>query len=251
MNHFKLILLMGLILASCQKAPYQIFQDENRIQFGPEKRLFYNPTNTFQDSLKLHTFAYLENSKMSDTVYFDLYTMGETSSKDRAFKIVQEQVANEQNAIADVHYKSFSNTSNSNLYVIKAGQMHSRVPVVLLRDSSLREMSVVLKIVVQENEYFKKGQEQLIWRKLIFTDKLNRPSSWNVGILGKYSEVKHRFMISATQQKWDDAFILEINRDVQAQHYWLGKVKTALLKYNNDHPTDPLRDEDQELIIFP
>lgn len=246
-----MILGLGVYLGSCQKSSLILYEDVARIQFGPEKRLLYSPTNAFQDSLKTQTFAYLDNSKLTDTVYFDIYTMGDISNKDRPFILRQEQVAGEENALAGVHYRGFDNTDVANLYQIKAGQMHSLVPIILLRDASLKETSVVLKIALVENENFQKGQESLSWRKLTFTDKLSRPDNWNPGVLGKYSEIKHRFMISVTNEKWDQSFILSIVRDVQAQHYWLGKVKAALLKYNNEHPNQPLKDEDNEAVIFP
>lgn len=253
MNKIKLIIILGvgICLGSCKKSTLILYEDVARVQFGPVERLLYSQTNAFQDSLKLHTFAYLDNTKLTDTAYFDIYTMGDISNKDRSFTLKQEQVAGEENAVPGVHYKGFDNTDVSNLYQIKAGQMHSLVPIILLRDASLKESSVVLKIALVENENFQKGQENLSWRKLSFTDKLNRPANWNPGMLGKYSEVKHRFMISATNEKWDQGFILSLMRDVQAQHYWLGKVKSALLKYNNEHPNDPLKDEENEVIILP
>lgn len=245
------IVIFCLVFIGCKKAPYQTYSGTTYIQFGPAKASLYSPASAFQDSLKEQTFAYLDNSKTVDTVFFDIYTMGDVSNQDRPFKLVQEQVVGAENAVAGVHFKDLNEPDVAKQFVIRAGEMHSRVPITLLRDPSLREKSVTLRISVVENEYFRKGQENLTWRRLVFTDKLSRPNTWNVGMLGKYSEVKHRFMISVTGEKWDSELISYLARDVQAQHYWLGKIKTALLQYNTEHPTVPLTDEDNELIVFP
>lgn len=246
-----LILVFSLSFIGCKKSPYLIYNDVARLQFGPVKSAMYSQGSAFQDSLKQQTFAYLDTSKLVDTVYFDIYTMGDVSTQDRQFNLVQEQVSQSENAVAGVHFKQLTDPEVAANFVIKAGEMHTRVPVILLRDPSLREKSVTLKLAVAENEYFKKGQENLTWRKLVFTDKLSQPTAWNAGMLGKYSEVKHRFMISVTEQKWDNELITYLARDVQAQHYWLGKIKTALLQYNHANPDKPLEDEDGERVVFP
>lgn len=245
-----LFLGLSMVFQACKKDAYQFYSGIARIQFGPSQNLLYTSSGTYKDSLKSQTFAYSDISKVVDTVYFDIYTMGDIYSNERAFKLRQELLPGENNAVPGTHYKAFDAPALAGLYTIPAGQNHSRVPVILMRDASLRSKSITLKFRIEENENFKFGQEDLLWRKLVFTDKLSKPATWNIGMLGKYSEVKHRFCISATNQKWDDEFITKIVVDVQAQQYWMGKVKIALLEYNAQHTT-PLTDEDNEVVIFP
>ncbi len=253
MKQLKYVLLFLTLLTgfSCKKADYFTYKDIARIQFGPELSLLYSFSSAFKDSTKTQTFAYLSNTTLIDTVWFDIYTMGNISKQDRPFSIVQEPVSGAYNAAPGVHYKNFTDQDIAKNYIVKAGDMHSRVPIILIRDATLKSNNAVLKIVIAENEHFKWGQENLLWRRLTFTDKLSKPASWNVGMLGKYSEVKHRFMISVTGEKWDDAFIAALPADVQAQQYYVGKVKSALIAYNAEHPGNPLKDEDGDLVIIP
>src|SRR5690606_15583252 len=140
-------------LMACQKSKELLYTDIARIQFGPAPARIPEVSVPTADTLKTQTFVYLPSTVLIDTVFFDIYTMGHLSDRDRPFKIKQEQVKNANNAIANVHYKSFDNSDALAQYVIKAGTSHSRVPIVLLRDASLRERAYVLKFVLEENEY--------------------------------------------------------------------------------------------------
>lgn len=252
---YHLIAVLFLLAGSCRKSDEFHYSDVPRIQFGPTPNLIYSASSAFNDSMKRHTFVYLESSKLIDTAYFDIYTMGFPSDKDRSFVLKQETVEGEMNAVPGVHYKGFSDPDLAGLYEIKAGQVHASVPVVLLRDPSLREQSVVLKFRVVANENFQTGQEPLLWRKLIFSDRLSRPAAWtdfySTTYFGKYSEAKHRFFIEVTGQKWDQDFISMIISDTQQLQYWLGIAKSALVAYNKANPNNPKVDEEGDLLLIP
>jgi hypothetical protein len=261
MKNFKYILiaLICICTLSCKKSDDFLYNDTiARIQFGPALQVFYRPANTFSDSLKLVSLTSLSTDILVDTVYFDIYTMGKVSDMDRRFALKQEQVVGGYNAVPGVHYKAFTDSDLAKNYVIKAGQSHSLVPIILLRDASLKTNSAVLKFSIVANDNFQPGQEQLIWRKVIFTDRISKPAAWTASAAttyyGKYSEVKHRFMISHTGQLWDDAFLNMIIADTQLQAYWIGIVKSALAAYNKAHPGPPpapLIDEVGELVVLP
>lgn len=249
-----LLITVGLFLHSCTEASYLLYDDIARIQFGPVKSALYSG-NQYADSTKHFTFAYVDQAKMTDTIYFDIYSMGDVSQQDRPFKLVQVEADNlsedVENAVADLHYVGFDIPSIASEYTIEAGNSHARVPVVLLRDESLLEKTVVLRFLVVANEHFEIGQEDLQHRRLSFTDMLTMPSPWYTGFLGTYSEVKHRFLISVTNEKWDGEFIQSLQADIHAQLYWMQRVKKALIQYNEDNPNDPLTDENGNRVIFP
>lgn len=253
--NYILIALICVCTQSCKKSGDFLYTDIARIQFGPEQRLYYQLSTTFNDSLKLASFASLNSAIVVDTVYFDIYTTGNVADKDREFIIKQEQVNGQYNAVPGVHYKAFTDPDVAKNYVIKAGQAHSRVPIILLRDISLRTNSAVLKFNIVANDHFQPGQERLLSRKLIFTDRISKPDAWTASAAttyyGKYSEVKHRFMISSTGQNWDQNFLTMIIGDVQLHQYWLSMVKSALAAYNKAHPSAPLRDEVNDLVLLP
>jgi len=258
MKNFKYILiaLVCLCTLSCKKPDDFLYTDTiAKIQFGPATQLFYRPASAFNDSLKLESLASLNTAILIDTVYFDIYTMGQVSDQDRAFVLKQEQVVGGYNAVPGVHYKAFTDADVAKNYVIKAGQSHSRIPIILLRDVSLRTNTAVLKFNIVANDNFQPGEEKLIWRKVIFTDRLSKPNEWNAQAVslwyGKYSEVKHRLMISSTGQLWDDAFLILIRQDNQLQQYWISKVKSAIATYNKANPGNPLKDEVGDLVVLP
>lgn len=248
-----LIPVICVFALSCKKSGDFLYTDIARLQFGPEPRFLYS--SIIRDSLKRQTFVYLDNTALVDTIYFDIYTMGNLSDKDRTFALKQEQVNGEYNAAPGVHYRAFTDPDVARLYVIKAGQAHSLVPVILLRDASLKSNSVMLKLSIVPNENFQPGQEQLLWRKVVITDHIVQPAAWTPFLtsmyFGKYSEVKHRFMIDSTGQKWDEDFLTMIAADTQQMQYWLGIVKSALISYNKAHPLKPLEDEFEELVLIP
>lgn len=257
MKNFQYIVVAGILLLmfSCKKADYVRYSDVARLQFGPELQWLYFTPYAYNDTLKQQTFFYEANTVVADTVYFDIYTIGKETSQDRSFTLKQEQIPGAYNAIPGQHYKDFSDPEVRKNYVIKAGQSHSLVPIILIRDISLKTNSAVLKFIIAEDENFKFGQEQFLWRKLIFTDRLSRPNAWtdaySTNTFGKYSMVKHKFMIDSTGQKWDQDFLLKIATDSSEQAYWISLVKEALIAYNKAHPNTPLMDEAGELVVIP
>lgn len=256
MYKIKYILMAVVLLSlySC-KEEYYLFNDVKRIQFGPESSYIYNPSFNLADTTKNFTFYYEEPSKAQDTVFFDIYAIGGTSKTDRAFKLEQVAVAGVDNAVAGVHYKAFTDPSVVDKYVIKGGSVHTRVPVVLLRDGSLKSTTVTLKLQVADNENFELGEKNNIWRKIVFTDRLSQPTSWDATFsnyyFGKYSVVKHAFFIEHTGQKWDEAFFVYLKANMGEIAYWKAELKMALISYNNDHPDSPLKDENGDLVTLP
>ncbi len=254
---YYIILALGsTFLAGCKKDKIQLYTDIARIQFGPEPSVYYSSSRVYADTVKSQTFAYLGTNVVVDTVYFDIYTMGLPADTDRNFVIRQEQVPGAINAVPGVHYKAFDNAEVIRYYVIKAGTTHSKVPVILFRDTSLKTNSVALKFSLVENAFFALGQQGLLWRKVVFTDKLIKPTAWSGSresqFYGAYSEAKHRFMISATGQKWDQDFMAEINKYTERVQYWMGVVKSALAAYNTANATSPIIDEiTKQPIVFP
>ncbi len=242
-----LILLAGAGCAlSCKQEDYFIFNEHDRLQFGPDPSRIYQTSFDYADTLKPYTFYYEDENLQQDTVFFDLYTIGGVSGHDRPFKLEQEQVAGEVNATPGIHYKAFDHPELAADYVIKAGTVHTSVPIVLLRDPSLKEETVLLKFKVVPNDEFLEGEATKIWRKVRFTDRLSQPASWNASAVqyyyGAYSVTKHEFMINSTGEKWDEEFMSALPSDYGLMQYWIGVLKTKLVDYNNDHPCEPLTD---------
>jgi len=248
---FIIIIFAGI--TSCKKEKYYLFNDVARLQFGADPTVLGN--NSLTDTVKPYTFYYETPAKVQDTAWFNIYAIGGISGSDRPFTLQQVTLDGVPNAEAGKHYKAFNDPSLASLYVIKANQVMTRVPVIVLRDASLKTTTVTLKLEVKENEIFRIGEKARIWRKLLITDRLVRPTGWDnsatMYYFGKYSVVKHQFMIEVTGKKWDQPFFVEMYTDYSLVNYYKSIVTTALIDYNNAHPGNPLRDEDGELLEMP
>lgn len=252
---FLYLLIVLLSVYSCKKDQYYLFNDVARIQFGPELSRIYVTFANLADTLKPFTFYYEDPSVAMDTVFFDIYAIGGISKEDRSFTLEQTQVPNVTNAVAGKHYVAFNDPKATKNFVIKAGAVHTRVPILLLRDPSLKTTTCILKFNVIEDKNFKQGEMNNVWRKIEFTDRLSQPAAWNASATqfyyGKYSVVKHQFMIQSTGEKWDQDFMFGLPSDYALLQYWTGTLKIKLIEYNSKNPGNPLRDENGELVIFP
>ncbi|TCC99651.1 DUF4843 domain-containing protein [Pedobacter hiemivivus] len=254
MRKMILLLMVTLTIASCKKDQYYLYNDVARIQFGPATNQIYDPAFNLADTLKPITFFYDEPSVTEDTVFFDIYAIGRVASTDRSFTLEQVQVNNTLNAVSGTHYVAFNDPKASKYYVIKAGSSHTKVPIIVLRDPSLKTSSPVLKFNVVADGNFQNGEIKNLWRKVVMTDRLSQPAAWNATVtlfFGKYSVEKHKFMIKTTGDKWDQVFLTYVLTDFSLVQYYQAIFQTAIVDYNKAHPGAPMRDENQELITFP
>lgn len=238
----RIILIIAIIgsLVSCKQDNYLMYTEADRLQFGPVPEKIYIAQAELEDTLKSYTFLKQPITKLRDTVYFDLYTMGNVSDRERAYSLVQEEMPGVENAVAGVHYVDFTDDAVKPLYTIPAGRNHVRVPVVLIRDDAYLSAKYYLKLKVKENESFKLGDARRTWRKLVIADMLLKPAAWNDRVFGTYSQEKHKFMTQQTGIDWDQAYILSVNADVTLTYYWQAKFRELLYSYNQD-PTNPVR----------
>lgn len=250
-----ILVLCVLIFCSCKKNKYNYYDGMGILQFGPTLKYLYDSYYAMTDTVKTYSFAYQNSETVVDTVYFDIYALGGIKDYDRPFVLKQVSVSGKPNAIPGVHYRPFDSPQLSDLYVMKSGTFHMRVPVVLLRDASLKNESYTLQFEVGQNEFFIQGEEAKIWRRVEFADMLIQPNSWNANMStlywGAYSRVKHAFMIDSTGEPWDEEFMAIFPYDQLYGVYWKTKLRTFLAEYNNAHPGNPLRDENGALVVFP
>ncbi|TKC07437.1 DUF4843 domain-containing protein [Pedobacter frigoris] len=252
---YVIVAMVVLAFASCKKDQYYLYDDVARIQFGPENSRIYITSYNLADTLKPYTFFYEDASVTQDTVFFDIYAIGGVSKTDRTFTLEQEQVAGATNAISGTQYVAFNDPKATKNFVIKGGTVHTRVPIVLLRDASLKTSTPVLKFKAVADGNFQLGEINNLWRKIVFTDRLSQPAAWNASAtqyyFGAYSVAKHQFMIDSTGEKWDQDFITSIMADYALLQYWTGTLKISLIDYNNSHPGNPLKAENGEMVVFP
>lgn len=255
------IFSLTAMLFSCSTNDLMTYQGDSYIQFGPDPSLagktskLYQTSFNYDDTLRTYTFVYEPAEVTQDTVFFDIFALGGPSHTDRSFSLQQQMVGGVLNAVAGEDYIPFDDAQLKNMYVIRAGAVHTSTPIVMLRSKHLQDTVVTLKINVVSNENFKVGDSTLVWRKLTFTDELMRPNNWTATVskyyFGTYSTVKHRFMVEKTGEKWDEEFLAEILKNYSLLTYYRLILKKALIEYNTAHPEHPLKDESGTLVTYP
>lgn len=221
--------LLGLI--SCSEEKFNLWND-------PETHLAFKHVK--DDSVSRHTFVYDIADVQRDTVIFEVYTSGFLSDKDRIFEFEQLDPRDSENSkpIAGVHFVKFDAPEVSNYFVIKAGTAKTKVPIIMLRDKSLKESQFELRVKIKKNENFTLGVERDLEKRLIFADIISRPKGWTINhekyYFGPYGFEKHRFMISVTPGvKIDEDFFKAFDSDYPLAGYY-ADYYTAKLKEEND-----------------
>ena len=191
-----------------------------------------------------------------DTVWIEVTTMGFLSDQNRTVEL--EQVATgEEDAVPGVHYVAFDDPSLLAKSYVPAGQNIASVPIVVLRDASLDEHDVVLKIAVKDNGVFKPGYEEFSTRTLHISSQLAKPGNWDVTmdfLFGAYTPAKHALMIEWTGELWDDAYVEELNNGDYGYMEYLGQwMKDKLAEENQkrlDAGMDIYREPDGTPVSF-
>ncbi|WP_293306795.1 DUF4843 domain-containing protein [Pedobacter sp. UBA5917] len=238
-------ILISVTAISCSKTQGLLYSDVARVQL--------NDTATVSS-----TFVYDAPTITRDTIYIQVNTIGEMANVDRAVKFVQ--VNNKTDlfpAVSGQHFVPFDDPSIKNLMVIKANTVKAKIPVILLRDASLKTNTYRLRLQLAANDQFALGEVQSRSTSILFSDRLERFYSWRVDngaapafyTLGKYSTRKHQFMIDVLHEQIDEAWY-QTMVNLGAQQHYGNTLKTALAKFNND-PVNiasgkaPLRETDE------
>jgi len=249
MKKYSCILFILLaIAAGCKKADYLLYHDTARIQMA-------------DTSLLSSTFVYEAPIVTRDTVYIRVNTIGGIKDHDRAVTLeqtpeydityVRDPVTNKVTdstikekpfkAIPGTHYIPLNDPSMRSLLVVRANRPFDSLPIVLLRDTSLKSNSYRLRLKVTANDEFGIGETNAIEKTLLFSDRLERFASWKVDnstasayqVFGKYSVNKHQFMIDVLKVKIDEAWFQAIILAQATQHY-KNLLRDALVAFNAD-----------------
>jgi hypothetical protein len=238
------------------------------------------------------TFVFKPDAVARDTVFIQVNTIGEMKDYDRKIGIVQvpelvdslvrDPATNEvvdtlrveraRRAVPGVHYVAMDDPEMVSLLVIKANTVSTMLPVILLRDASLKEGSYRLRLQIVASDDFLPGEVMFRSRAIQFSDRLERPNFWDVqnverSQFGAWSVRKHQFMIDVTGENIDDEWYnTKIRQGAGSLVYFPGVLqhyrvvlKTALNVYNSDPANTkygpvPMRETDDPnspLITFP
>ena len=258
-----------LTLTSCEKDLEVYSSQVARLNF------YYglNSPSAYKPELSQSTFSFVYTSDdcKQDTVWFEVESMGIVRDFDRPISIKQTILAGEDNAEAGKHYVAFNDPKLAHLYVMPAKKARVKIPVVLLRDASLKAKTVVLQFEIADNGVFTNGYDNYQKRTLTFTDRLSEPAEWSTSnytlpeilpdyyitfgtYMGDYGVRKHLFLIEKTGKKWDDEDIKEfMASDINYRSYMRSKMSRLLAKENEERAAkglEPLMEDDGTPVVI-
>lgn len=263
---FLMASLMGMMsMTSCEKDLETYSDSTCRLNFYYD----ISALSDFKEDMAKdnYSFVYGDEAAVDDTLWYEVETMGFVADHDRPIALEQVPVDGVTNAVAGKHYVAFDDPSLAKYYVIPAGKARTKIPVVLLRDASLKNESVTLKFAIKPNGEFILGYEPLSQRQVTFTDKLSEPSYWSKDygnqyysfyisdVFGAYGVVKHQFLISETGEKWDDEYIDKLmTGDNMYLTYLAQKMTKRLAEVNAEREAKgqgPLAEADGTVVTIP
>ena len=242
------VLGLGLLASGCKKGELLRYTAADRIQFVDNKDLSA-------------TFVYEDAAVTKDTVYLAVHTIGDLRGYDRPVSLQQikeyqvdytrdpvtgavlDSTVTERpfTAVAGKHYVSFDDPGLQPLMVVKAGEVEANIPVVLLRDASLKENSYRLRVELAANSDFQLGETGVRQKTVVFSDHLERFASWLQDSyvypaftnFGAYSTGKHQFMIDVLQTNIDESWYQAAAAAGALNNYKV-LLKEALAAFNQD-----------------
>lgn len=187
------------------------------------------------DSLT-YSFFFAPDDYTRDTVYIDLRAMGLRSAQARPFTMIQIDTALAYaKAEPGIHFIPFDSPEIKDLWWMPANSVQFFMPVILLRDQSLGQTKVELKLAVGENSYFKQGVNRQTTFRIIFTSKIEQPTKWSQwsAAFGDWGERKMWFIINYLGiTDFDD-----YSTDDTYKIYLKSVAQKQLAKYNAVNPT--------------
>lgn len=193
-----------------------------------------------------------------DTVWISAKTAGYVMSYDREYALEQIEVEGAENAVAGEDYVAFDSPEAQRIQIVKAGESHFKVPVVLLRSDKLKTKDVILKVRIKENKNFKNGFTMMQTRVISFTDRVSKPAVWDDcnldNVFGAYGDIKYQLMIEWSGKSWSDEFILEnYNTDKEYFNYMAQVFAKRLAEENEAREAageDVWREADGTAVSF-
>ncbi len=245
---YTLLLLAGLTgMTSCEK-DLPVYSEETCW-------LNFKELASYETDETNYSFVYSGSSVTEDTVWMTVTTLGFVKDYDRALAI-EQVTGSESDAVAGTHYLAFDDESLKKFYYMPAGAVSTDIPIVLLRDASLKTKAVNLEISIKENENFKVGYEKNRCRTIIISDKLSKPSKWSSYFdyyLSIYTTGVHQFMIDVSGERWDDDYIESLGSDDGYLLYLGAYFKNKLEEVNAERVAaglDVLREEDGTPVVI-
>jgi hypothetical protein len=232
--------MVAALFSACQEVEIDEYENDPRLYF------YRDVLATGQRDSLSYSFFLQGPTVMRDTIFIFIRTMGLPSPEARPFRMMQANAGDSTAAQAGVHYLPFD--SAAEIMYVPARAIDAYMPVIVLRDTSLKTKEMRLEITIAENEYFKPGIQDNTKFTLKLTDFAVMPASWSTwGIF--FQTWGPQKMLFLTKSLGID-FNEPAPREFDVLMYYGGWAKDLLKKYNDEHPDDPLKEDDGTLVTF-
>lgn len=224
---------------------------------------FYAADNYYLKELQSYdrNFVYSSADRTRDTVWVKLIARASIPTRDyriaiRAYHSTSAYVEDRKDAEPGVHYVPFDSEEMQKHLIFHKGNMYDSIPIILLRDPSLKTEGYRLTIRVADSDEIKAADqlpddnEDHTYVVIYTADTYIKPLNWDWSNLrvGVYGPEKHKFMIEHSDgARWDYDFISKL--DDADKLYYAYKFYNDLEEYNRTHDK-PLTEADGSRVIF-
>ncbi len=247
MKYWLIILFISVLASACQEEEIHLYLGKDYVQFEKERN---------------RTFSFITagSTVKRDTVWLPAFCSGSLGKAGRTFRLRQipeyafkyryDEMGELQDSVLvkmpnqaepGIHYVGFDDPGYKDLFIVRADSVGFHVPVILLRDLSLKTKAKTLLIEFVENENFEPGDPMTKTARLVITDMLVYPEAWSNYItrpdvigtsyyFGDYGKVKHQLMIDVTGKPWDNEFIDSLS--VEEKLFYKNLVAKELARIN-------------------
>lgn len=247
MFKYILILFSGLSLCGCEEKVVLLYDNQPALYFF--QGVDYTNNVSQNDSI-IYSFYIKESNRTRDTLYLNLRAMGIPAAQDRTISFLQTNTGGETDAIAGKHYVAFDDPEVATNLVMPVNAVITNVPLIILRDPSmkLKEFRICLQIL--PNEYFKVGLETQKSFLIRVSDRTAPPSNWNSWkpYFGEWGPVKMKFIIDYVGLTAFDKYSEFSQGEL---HFYKMKANQKLEEYNRDNKTILMEDDKVTVVTFP
>jgi hypothetical protein len=227
-----------IVLASCEQVELKPYEGDPYVGF-------YDPRGFYMKQLQSAetNFVYMDESIVRDTVWFKIVAKASIPPADyhvkiRAYKNEISYLTNLKEAEPGIHYVPFDSKEMEDFLILKKGHLYDSIPVILLRDPSLKEEGRRLTLRITDSEDLKASDrladddQSHTFVVVYMADCFLEPANWKYSSLGlgKYGPVKHQFMVEQSGERWDNNFISTLDR--YDKTYYAFKFRNALVLEN-------------------
>lgn len=255
-----------IFMASCSKEEIPGWSGEDRIGFT---------TAVAGDTLKTYSFVFEPETVTRTSFMVEVSTEGRVYDIPRYVKLKQVSSGEGNDAVPGVHYVPFDDPSVQDLYVVPAGASVANLPIILLRNESLRESGRNLRIELEmNNDFLLTVDKNKLHRTILFADILTKPEIWGIygenanngktycveRYFGYYGQVKHRFMIDITGMPFDNDHMQTLFMFFNTSWGWRPKDSNYIiylqgflqqkLEERNTVAGTPLKEADGRIVDF-